>query len=108
LERFMIHVRREPQHNSVVLELCGSFDLRAAEQLTTIALQQPSGLHIVVDISNVDHVYDSALGRLVDSLPRTCSHTIRGTAKNRARVLGQSATDECENEEETHEMAHTD
>ncbi len=73
----MIHVKQQRESNTVVLELCGAFDGRAVEELVAIALQQPSSSALVIDLSRATDIYDSALGRLSDALPRR-RHSVRG------------------------------
>jgi anti-anti-sigma regulatory factor len=83
----MIHVRQDRSAGNVVLAFSGGFDVRAAEEMVTLALQQPVDLRLVIDVSHASTIHDSALGRLVDSLPRFRPRFIRGVNKHQARVL---------------------
>ncbi len=83
----MIHVRQARERGEVVLEFSGGFDVRAADEVANIALQQPAGLRLVIDVSRASTIHDSALGRLVDALPRFRPHFIRGVNHHQARVL---------------------
>jgi len=65
----MVHVRQLHAQGEVVLEFSGSLDVRSADQLAAVALQQPLALRLVIDISHASHVHDAALGRLVEALP---------------------------------------
>jgi anti-anti-sigma regulatory factor len=84
----MIQVAQSHEQGQVVIAFSGALDARSAEQLASIALQQPATLHVVIDISRASSVHDSALGRLVDALPAARSHCIRGAGRHQARVLG--------------------
>ena len=83
----MIHVRQVRAQGDVVLEYSGSLDVRGAEEIAFIALQQPLALNLVIDISRASNIHDSALGRLVDSLPRSRPHSVRGAGWHHARLL---------------------
>jgi hypothetical protein len=84
----MIQVEQRHEQGQVVIAFSGSLDARSAEQLAIVALQQPARLHVVIDISRASSVHDSALGRLVDALPESRSHCIRGAGRHASRVLG--------------------
>jgi hypothetical protein len=55
--------------------------------MISMALQQPLALRLVIDISRASIIHDSALGRLVDMLPRSRPHFIRGLNRHQARLL---------------------
>jgi anti-anti-sigma regulatory factor len=83
----MIHVRQARDAGDVVLEFSGGFDVRAAEEMVTVALQQPADLRLIIDVSHASTIHDSALGRLVDALPRLRPRFIRGVNRHQARLL---------------------
>ncbi len=83
----MIHVHQTEARGDVVLEFTGTLDVRSAEELASIALQQPLRLNLVIDISRASSIHDSALGRLVDALPPFRVHTFRGASRHAARLL---------------------
>ncbi len=84
----MIHVRQAIGAGNVVLEFSGALDLRGADELAKIACQQPAALKLVIDISGASSVHDSALGRLVDALPHSRPHSVRGARRHEAQLLG--------------------
>ncbi len=76
-----------PGEDEVVVSYSGGLDIRGAEELVTLALQQPPSRRVVFDVSRASAVHDSALGRLCDALPRNRPHSFRGVNRHQARVL---------------------
>jgi anti-anti-sigma regulatory factor len=83
----MIQVAPSQEQGHVVIAFSGSLDARSAEQLASVARQQPPRLHIIIDSSRASSVHDAALGRLVDALAGFRSHSIRGAGRHQALVL---------------------
>ena len=83
----MIEVQQGEDRDEVVVSFSGGLDLRGAEQLVTLALQQPPSRRVVFDVSRASSVHDSALGKLCDALPRNRPHSFRGVNRHQARVL---------------------
>jgi hypothetical protein len=83
----MIRVRQDTRAGDVVVEFSGGFDLRGADDMASVASAQPEELRLVIDISRASNIDDSALGRLVDSLPRSRPHSIRGANLHQSRLL---------------------
>jgi hypothetical protein len=82
----MVHVRQAREHGEVVLEFTGGLDLRGADQITEIALQQPGSLRLVIDLTRASNVHDAALGRLIDGLPAR-ERTFLGLNRHQAWVV---------------------
>jgi anti-anti-sigma regulatory factor len=83
----MTRINKTLAASDVVLAFSGELDTRGAEELASLVAQNQGAAHLVIDLSRAWPIEDKALGRLVEALPRTRPHVVRGTGPHHRRLL---------------------